>query len=153
VAVRVRSDRWYEVPAGRDEVWDAFARPGRFREWWPWLVAFDGRDLAEGRRWDCTVAPPLPYRVRFTLHLTLVEAPHAVEAAVDGDVVGAARLELTDAGAGSRIHLVSDLAPGNAALRAFATLARPVVRRGHDWVLDTGARQFVDRAVGPSGDS
>lgn len=151
--MRVRSDRWYEVPAGREEVWAAFARPARFPEWWPWLVAFDGDDLAVGRRWTCTVAPPLPYRVRFTLHLTLVEAPHAVEAAVDGDVVGDARLELSGAGTRSRIHLVSDLAPGNAALQAFASVARPVVRRGHDWVLDTGARQFVDRAVGPSATS
>ncbi len=153
MAVRVRSDRWYDVPARRDDVWDAFARPGRFREWWPWLVAFDGDELAQGRRWACTVAPPLPYRVRFTLDLTLVDAPNAVEAAVDGDVVGDARLELTDAGTGSRVHLVSDLAPGNAALQAFALLAQPLVRRGHDWVLDTGARQFVDRAMGPSGAS
>ena len=76
MAVRVRSDRWYDVPARRDDVWDAFARPGRFREWWPWLVAFDGDELAQGRRWACTVAPPLPYRVRFTLDLTPVSYTH-----------------------------------------------------------------------------
>jgi hypothetical protein len=148
--VRVRSDRWYDVPAGRDAVWDAFGHPGRFRDWWPWLVAFDGRELAPGRRWACAVSPPLPYLVRFTLHLTLVEPLRAVEASVEGDVVGDARLELSDVGTGSRIHLVSDLAPGNAALQAFAVVAHPLVRRGHDWVLDTGARQFVDRAVGPA---
>ena len=76
-----------------------------------------------------------------------------MEAVVDGDVVGDARLELSGSGTGSRIHLVSDLAPGNAALQAFAVVAQPLVRRGHDWVLDTGARQFVDRAVGPSATS
>jgi hypothetical protein len=42
---------------------------------------------------------------------------------------------------------VSHLEPGNSLLRAVARLAAPVVRYGHDWVLDTGARQFIDRAV------
>jgi hypothetical protein len=28
-----------------------------------------------------------------------------------------------------------------------AGVAAPLVRRGHDWVLDTGARQFRDRAL------
>jgi hypothetical protein len=145
--VQVRSDRWYDVPAGRDAVWDAFGRTGHYRSWWPWLIEFDQGALAVGERWACAVSPPLPYVVRFTIELTLVEPPEAVEATVTGDVVGDARLEVVEAGRGSRIHLVSDLAPGNAALQVIAAAARPVVRRGHDWVLDTGARQFVDRAI------
>jgi hypothetical protein len=148
--VQVRSDRWYDVPADRDTVWAAFGRTGHYRSWWPWLVEFDRGQLAVGERWACAVSPPLPYVVRFTIELTVVEAPSVVEAVVDGDVVGDARLEVLDADAGAdgcRIHLVSDLAPGNAALQVIAATARPIVRRGHDWVLDTGARQFVDRAL------
>ena len=30
----------------------------------------------------------------------------------------------------------------------IATLARPVVTRGHDWVLDTGAAQFAEHVGG-----
>lgn len=160
--MQVRSDRWYDLPADRAAVWAAFATPGHFRTWWPWLVEFEGDELAVGRRWSCAVSPPLPYVVRFTLDLVTVEPHRSVRAEVRGDVVGDARLDLVDpdpdpdpdrdadAGPGAcRLHLVSDLAPGNAALQVIAAAARPVVRRGHDWVLDTGARQFVDRALPP----
>jgi hypothetical protein len=33
-------------------------------------------------------------------------------------------------------------------LRAISRLARPVAAFGHDWVLDTGFRQFSARAIG-----
>jgi hypothetical protein len=45
--------------------------------------------------------------------------------------------------------LHSSLAPGNAALRLVSRFAAPIARFGHDWVLDTGARQFISRAVVP----
>jgi hypothetical protein len=147
--VQVRSDRWYDLPASRASVWAAFASTDRFRAWWPWLVEFDGDGLTVGRRWACAVSPPLPYVVRFTLDLVEVAPHRSVTAEVRGDVVGDARLDIEDHPGGCRLHLVSDLAPGNAALQVIATAARPVVRRGHDWVLDTGARQFVDRALRP----
>ena len=144
--MQVRSDRWYDLPASRSSVWRAFTTR-RFRAWWPWLVEFEGAALAAGQRWSCTVSPPLPYVVRFTLDLVEVRPHRSVRADVAGDVVGRARLDLVDADEGCRLHLVSDLAPGNAALRLVVAAAHPVVRRGHDWVLDTGARQFVERAL------
>lgn len=128
-------------------MWEAFATTGRFRSWWPWLVEFEGAELDVGQRWSCAVSPPLPYVVRFTLDLVAVERHRMIRAVVRGDVVGDARLDLVDDDGGSRLHLVSDLAPGNAALHLVATAARPIVRRGHDWVLDTGARQFVEQAL------
>ena len=86
--------------------------------------------------------------VRFTLTLVEVEEGHSIRAVVDGDIGGSAELQLLDDGASScLLHLTSDLAPTQPALRIVASAARPVVRRGHDWVLDTGARQFRDRAL------
>ncbi len=147
--MHVRSDRWYDLPAGPDAVWAAFTTTGRFREWWPWLVEFEGDDLAVGSRWLCAVSPPLPYVVRFTLELVEVDPGRSVRALVTGDVVGDARLDLIPSGAATRLHLVSDLAPGNRGLQVVARVAHPVVRRGHDWVLDTGAEQFAERALRP----
>jgi uncharacterized protein YndB with AHSA1/START domain len=146
-AVQVRSDRWYDLPASRASVWEAFGTTDRFRTWWPWLLEFEGDRLDIGQRWSCAVSPPLPYVVRFTLDLVVVEHHRMIRAEVRGDVVGDARLDLVDDEGGCRLHLVSDLAPGNAALQLVAVAARPIVRRGHDWVLDTGARQFVERAL------
>jgi len=149
--VHVRSDRWYDLPADRAAVWDSFTSTRRYRAWWPWLTEFDGVELAAGQQWSCTVSPPLPYLVRFRLELVEVDPPRSVRAVLTGDVVGNARLEVVVAGSASRVHLVSDLAPGNPALQVIARVAQPVVRRGHDWVLDTGARQFVERALDPTG--
>ena len=92
-------------------------------------------------------SPPLPYVVRFTLELVDVEPPKRC-----GPWSGAMSWATRWAGDRRerhrcRLHLVSDLAPGNSALQIIAAAARPVVRRGHDWVLDTGAEQFVERAL------
>jgi hypothetical protein len=47
------------------------------------------------------------------------------------------------------VTLRSSLAPGNTALQLVSRFAAPVARFGHDWVLDSGARQFIARAVAP----
>jgi hypothetical protein len=167
-AVQVRSDRWYDVGADRRRVWEAFGATDRYRSWWPWLTEFDGGPLVRGARWSCAVSPPLPYVVRFTLTLVAVEEARSIRALVEGDITGSATLELVDDpdvdsdlpdlpdgsdgsdgsdGVACRIHLRADLAPSHTALRLVAGAASPVVRRGHDWVLDTGARQFRERAL------
>jgi hypothetical protein len=69
-------------------------------------------------------------------------------ATIAGDIVGAAELTLEPDGDGTEVRLVSALAPANPFLRGVARIARPVVKLGHDWVLDTGAAQFRDRALG-----
>jgi len=149
VAVEVRSDRWYRFEATRQRVWEAFGSTDHFQAWWPWLREFRGEPLRQGARWHCAVSPPLPYIVRFTLTLVAVDEAHSIRAVVDGDIGGSAELELLDEHdrASCRLHLTSELAPTQPALRLVASAARPVVRRGHDWVLDTGARQFRERAL------
>ena len=145
--MRFATDRSYELPVSPTELWEALTRVDRYRSWWPWLRSFDAQDLAGAEIWDCLVQPPLPYRVRFSISLDEVVPPSIVQASITGDVVGEARLEITEHPQGSRARLVSHLEPGNGFLRAVARVAAPVVRYGHDWVLDTGARQFIDRAV------
>ena len=46
-------------------------------------------------------------------------------------------------------HAAELAAPGNTALRLVSRFAAPIARFGHDWVLDSGARQFIARAVEP----
>jgi hypothetical protein len=50
---------------------------------------------------------------------------------------------------GCTATLRSSLAPGNTILQQVSRFAAPLARFGHDWVLDTGARQFIARAVAP----
>jgi hypothetical protein len=82
--------------------------------------------------------------VRFRLTIDEVEDGRRVAATLDGDIEGTARLDLTAASAAvTEVRLRAALAPDRRALQLAAALARPVVRFGHDWVLDTGARQFA----------
>lgn len=145
--MRFESDRRYELRVPPAELWAALTRVEDYQVWWPWLRHFDAQQLEGDEVWDCLVQPPLPYRVRFSVTLHEVRAPTTVRASISGDVVGEARLEIADRPDGSQARLVSHLEPGNGLLRAVARIAAPMVRYGHDWVLDTGARQFIDRAV------
>jgi hypothetical protein len=47
----------------------------------------------------------------------------------------------------AEIYLVAALSPSRRWLKALSVLARPVARFGHEWILDTGARQFSERAL------
>ena len=102
---------------------------------------------AAGDDWRCTVSPPLPYTLRFTIHLDAVEEPRLVTSHITGDIRGTASIEIAPMPGGSELHLTSMLTPSRRAFGFVATIARPIVRRGHDWVLDTGAEQFVSRAL------
>jgi hypothetical protein len=141
--------RGYDLPLSRDEVWEQISTVSNYRSWWPWLRRFEAGALAAGEEWRCEVQPPLPYVLRFQVDIEKVLAPTLVHALVLGDVVGDATLELEETEGGCRATMNSALAPGNAALRMLSRFAAPVARFGHDWVLDSGARQFIAH-VAPS---
>jgi hypothetical protein len=145
--VRIRSDRRHSFGRSPDELWAAIERVDRYREWWPWLRRFDAHGLARGEVWTATVQPPLPYRLTFELDLVEVVAPNIVAADVTGDIEGSARIVIAESATGADLHVQSDLTPTSRVLRSVATLASPVARYGHQWVLDTGLRQFRDRAL------
>jgi hypothetical protein len=147
----VRSDRRHRFDVGGEVLWSAITAVDDFSRWWPWLRRFDGARLAPGERWDCMIQPPLPYALRFELEITEVVPSDLVTAQVSGDLTGSARLEVRDlsgpGGARSEVRLRSDLTPANRVLRTFAMVAKPMVRFGHDWVLDTGLQQFRSRGL------
>ncbi len=145
--MKIRSDRCHTFAASPEALWQALAQVGEYPSWWPWLRHFEGSGLVAGTTWSAVVQPPLPYRLRFDLHLDEVEPPHLVTAHVTGDIAGHARLVIAPTGEGSELHLRSELSPTSPVLRAVARVAAPMARLGHEWVLDTGLRQFRDRAL------
>jgi hypothetical protein len=147
------SDRTWEFDVEPSRLWGRLTAVDEYRSWWPWLRAFRSDEgFTDQSCWECEVAPPLPYTVRFTVLLEEVEAPRHVRASVGGDLTGEAELSLrSEAGGRSTVRLRSCLTPTDPLLRRVARLAPPMVRWGHDWVLEQGRRQFVDRAAdGPS---
>ena len=111
------------------------------------VAGFQAAALGEGEEWRCEVQPPVPYAVRFHVVIEHIEAPVLVCANISGDVVGHASLQLDEGVLGCTATLQSSLAPGNTTLQVISRFAAPIARFGHDWVLDSGARQFVTRAV------
>ena len=150
----------YELPLDPETVWSLINGVERYRSWWPWLRQFEAGGLSVGDEWRCTVQPPVPYLVRFRVVIDHVEPPVLVRAKVFGDVVGNATLALEPAdvvgngdgaNAGGCVALLhSSLAPGNTALAMVSRFAAPIARFGHDWVLDSAARQFIAKAIEPA---
>jgi uncharacterized protein YndB with AHSA1/START domain len=140
--VDICSDRRFRFDVERAEVWTAITCTEQYRNWWPWLREFDGRTFEEGARWSCVVKPPLPYRLRFDVVLIEVFEHDIVRARIEGDITGWAELTAVDRDDGCELRLVSELSPASGPLRLVARVARPVAAFGHDWVLDSGVRQF-----------
>ncbi|HEX4868133.1 MAG TPA: SRPBCC family protein [Acidimicrobiales bacterium] len=145
--MQVDTDRRYTFAVAPEDLWATVTQVDRYQEWWPWLRRFDGTELVQDARWRCTVQPPLPYAVRFAVCLDQVDAPMAARATVSGDVVGHAHITIGPAAAGSEVHVRATLSPANGFLRVVSRVAGPVVRFGHDWVLDSAVRQFTSRAL------
>jgi uncharacterized protein YndB with AHSA1/START domain len=145
--MRLTSLHSYHFASPPEAVWAAMGDVDRYRDWWPWLRRFDAEALAAGDRWHCLVKPPLPYELAFTLTLRTVRAAEAIEVDVSGDVRGTAGLTLTPSGEGAEVRVRSELTPVSRLLTGVALVAWPVARFAHDWVIDTGARQFAHRAL------
>lgn len=145
--MEIRSDTTHRFDRPVDEVWDAIGRTSQYRDWWPWLRRLDANGLVTGDAWRCTVQPPLPYTLRFTIVIGDVEPGVRATATVDGDIVGSAALDLGPADGGTELRLSSTLRPENRPLRLVSTLAPWMARFGHDWVINTGLEQFRRRAL------
>ena len=145
--MQLSSDRRFQFDVPPDRLWFALRRVPDYPDWWSWLDEFDGRRLRAGAVWHCAVQPPLPYTVRFRVILDEVDEARRVVAHLDGDLSGTASLEISPSGTGSEVRLRADLEPARRWLSVVGGVASPLVRWGHDWVLDTGARQFADHGT------
>lgn len=145
--MKIDSARTWDFDAPPSDVWAALERTDDYRTWWPWLREFDGEALTVGACWNCTVRPPLPYSLAFTIELDEVHPGERIEATLAGDLRGTATIELAPSGSGTTLTLRSELAPTSGVLSAVASVAGPLMRWGHDWVLTTGVRQFRRQAL------
>jgi len=143
----ILSRRAFAVELAPGPLWQRMGSVHEYQTWWPWLRSFTGGPLVTGATWACTVRPPVPYRVRFVVHLDEVVAERRIEATVSGDVRGRATVVLAPIGTGTELRLSSILEPRSRLLRALGMVAPPVARRGHDWVLTRAALDFPEAVV------
>ena len=86
--VRLDSDRPYHFAVTPAALWSAIAETADYRRWWPWLTGFEANGLVAGDVWRCAVRPPLPYTLRFAIHLDEVVPTTLVTARLSGDIAG-----------------------------------------------------------------
>ena len=116
-----------------------------YRTWWPWLSSFAPPPLEPGASTRAEVRAPAGYRLRLELTLAEVAAPHHVLITVGGDVLGHSTVAVSGADDHStQVTLAWSLAPRRPLLRALNRVARPVLVRGHDRILDEGLRRCID---------
>jgi carbon monoxide dehydrogenase subunit G len=126
----------FDVPP--ESVWEAIERTGEFERWWGWLGAFrlDGAGLVAGSVLVGVVSPPLPYHMSIRVELEQCVPPSCIDAVVHGDLEGRARLELIPDGEGTVASVGWTIEMMQRPMRMAARFAYPLLRWGHDRVVD-----------------
>jgi hypothetical protein len=142
-----RFDRSWRFDVPVDELWEAVADTAAYPRLWPWLADYESGPLVAGTVATFSVQPPLPYRLRFVVHVHDVVARDRVRAFVLGDVEGPARLDVASTPTGSSARLTWELELRRPVLARVEPVVRPVMILGHDLVVAMGVRQFRRRAI------
>lgn len=143
----IEYDGTFMFPAPVAEVWAVMGRIDRFPSWWSWLREFsvEGRGLERGTVLHGVVVPPLPYRMRLDVVLEECVPEQCIAALVHGDLEGAARLTFDGDDAKTRAHATWTVEMMQRPMRLAARIAYPLLRRGHDRVVDATIAGFRKR--------
>jgi uncharacterized membrane protein len=144
-----RFDRSWTFGVDPSDLWAVISRPEDFPRWWSWLDSFEADGLEPGSRASFNVKAPLGYSLHFDLIIERVAPGAEIEASVDGDLAGSARLELQPVGRDTRAHLCWTLEPRSRSIVVAAIIARPLLVWSHERIVDLGVRQFEERALNP----
>lgn len=128
-------------------MWEALSEPRRFESWWAWLgeLHVEGEGLVDGAVLSGTVSPPVPYRMRVEVRLERCEPYRRIDASVHGDLRGDASLLLEPHGTGTRAEVTWRIEMMQRSMRVAATVAAPLLRWGHDRVVEMTVDGFRRR--------
>jgi uncharacterized protein YndB with AHSA1/START domain len=143
-------------PVPPSTVWSSIEDLEHFPKWWGWLGQFrvEGDGLRTGSVLEGDVTPPLPYRMHVLVTLDRCLPPERIDATVEGDLKGHALLTLAPVDAGSEVEVAWTIEMRQRTMRAVARVAYPLLRWGHDRVVDAtvaGFRQHLT-AITPKRD-
>ncbi|HLN43587.1 MAG TPA: hypothetical protein VK215_14105 [Acidimicrobiales bacterium] len=142
----------FDVPP--EAVWSSIEHCERFETWWAWLREFrlEGPRLEAGAVMYGVVSPPVPYTMRIQVALDRCSRPNRIDATVHGDLEGPACLVLEPAGDGTLVEVSWTVEMTQRAMRLAARVAHPLMRWGHDRVVEAtvnGYRRHLASAGGP----
>jgi uncharacterized protein YndB with AHSA1/START domain/mannose-6-phosphate isomerase-like protein (cupin superfamily) len=130
-------DEW-AVAAPRESVFAAISDARTYPVWWKPVyidVEADG-DAEVGKVSRQHFKGRLPYHLRTSSTITRLEAPHVIEADVDGDLRGHGKWTLTDtADGGTHVRFDWQVLADKPLLRALTPILRPAFRWNHAWAI------------------
>ncbi len=132
----------FPVPVAR--VWEMMGRFALFPSWWSWLREFsvEGQGLKRGTVLHGIVAPPLPYRMALDVVLDECVPGCRITAFVHGDLEGTAKLTFDGDDAEARVYATWTIEMMQRPMRMAAMFAHPLLRWGHDCVVDATVDGF-----------
>jgi len=134
----------FELAGTPEQVWRSIEHCEGFETWWAWLRSFhvEGGGLVPGAVLRGVVVPPVPYVMRIRVGIDNVQPARRVDATVDGDLRGVAHLELTPSGGGTTAEVWWTIEMMQRPMRLAARLAGPLLRWGHDRVVEATVAGF-----------
>ncbi len=125
-------------------VWACIEQTDDFERWWSWLgdFHFTGLGVRAGSVLVGIIAPPLPYRMRVQVVLEDCVKPLSISAAVHGDLEGSAHLTLLSDHDSTIVTAAWTLQMMQRSMRLADRVAHPLLRWGHDRVVDATVESF-----------
>jgi hypothetical protein len=141
----------FAFPVSPSELWAAIERLDHFERWWGWLgdLKVDGPGLQAGSVLRGTVSPPLPYRMQVAVELARCEPARSIDASVSGDLAGDAHLRIFPEPHGTAAEVDWSLEMRQLPMRVAARMAYPLLRWGHDFVVEATVSSFQRQLVRP----
>jgi carbon monoxide dehydrogenase subunit G len=143
----------FRLPAPPPVVWRSIRQVDAFESWWSWLreLRVEGRPLTAGCVLSGLVAPPVPYRMRLRIELVRSEPPTRIDAVVSGDLAGRAQLRFDPDPDGTRARVAWTVELRQRPMRLAARLGSPLLRWGHDRVVEATVARFRSHLAELSG--
>ena len=145
----IEYDGTFSFPVSVERLWLTIASLDQFSSWWGWLHDYtvEGTGLEAGTVLHGVVAPPLPYRMRLDVVLGECVQKRSIVADVHGDLEGAARLTFRGDENCATAHATWTIEMMQRPMRLAARCAHPLLRWGHDHVVEATVDGFRRRAL------
>ena len=140
----IEYDRTFTFPVSGDELWATMMRLDCYPSWCAWLRDFsvEGVGLEAGSELHGVVVTPLPYRLRLVVALHEAVPARFISAFVHGDLEGTARLTFEELGPPTHVRATWTIEMMQRPMRLAARLGYPLLRWGHDRVVDAAVDGF-----------
>ncbi|HEY3957280.1 MAG TPA: hypothetical protein VGM53_28270 [Streptosporangiaceae bacterium] len=146
---RIEYRKTFFFPLPPAELWTIMERFDLFEAWWVWLTDFraDQPTFTGGNVLRAVVAPPALRRLHVDARLRRCAKPALIEGEIEGDLSGPAALRLTESTGGTLVEATWSLTLRSPPLRAAAYVAGPLMRSGHDHLIDLAVSRFRSKAL------